>query len=109
VQRQGASQTWPSCFSSAPHFVLEAHSQPQNYHGLSLGVPDCFFRHLVHDAFTDGSGGRPVLFDHLGVFVLNVHAEVGEGLVDQKFGMSFLHYSVKLTRGLVSRNSIREA
>ncbi len=80
-----------------------------NYHGLSLGVRDYFFRCLVCDAFTNGSGGPPVPFVHIGVFVLNVHAEVGEGLVDQKFGVPFSHCSVKLTRGLVSRNGIPEA
>ena len=80
-----------------------------DYHGLSLGVQDFFFRRLVCDAFTNKSDGRPVPFDHLGVFVLNVHAEVGEGLVDQKFGVPFLHCGVKLTRGLISQNDIREA
>jgi hypothetical protein len=80
-----------------------------DYHGLSLGNRDCFFCRLVRDALTNGSGGRPVSFDHLGVFILNVHAEVEEGLVDRKFGVPFSHCSVKLTRGLVSQNGIQEA
>ena len=80
-----------------------------DYHGLRLGVRYFFFHRLVCNAFTNRSSSLPVLFDHLGVFGLNVHPEVGEGLVDQKFGVPFSHCSVKLTRGLVSRNGIPEA
>jgi hypothetical protein len=77
-----------------------------NHHGLSLGIREFFFRCLVRNAFTDGSGGGPVPFDHLGEFSLDVHAEVREGLVDQKFGVPFLHCCVELARGLVSQNGI---
>jgi hypothetical protein len=77
-----------------------------NHHGLSLGIREFFFPCLVCDAFTYGSGGGPVSFDHLGEFSLDVHAKVREGLVGQKFGMPFSHCCVKLARGLVSRNGI---
>jgi hypothetical protein len=79
-----------------------------DYHGLILGAREFFLRCLVRDAFS-GSGGRPVPFDHLGIFVLNVYTEIGECLVGRKFGMPFPHCSVELTQGLVSRNCIREA
>ncbi len=39
-----------------------------NHHGLSLSIREFFFRRLVCDAFTNGSGSRPVPFDHLGEF-----------------------------------------
>jgi hypothetical protein len=83
-------------------FCLEHIRHLSNHHGLSLGVREFFFRRLVCDAFTDGSGGGPVPFDHLGEFSLNVHTEVGESLVNRKFGVSFSHCCVKLARGLVS-------
>ncbi len=89
------------CLEHIPHL--------SNHHSLSLGIRDFVFCRLVCDAFSNGSGGQPVPFDHLGEFRLDVCTEVGEGLVGQEFGMPFLHCSIELTRGLVSQNSIRKA
>jgi hypothetical protein len=71
-------------------------------HGLSFGIREFFFRCLVCNALSDGSGCRPVPLDLFGVFVLNVHTEFGEGLVGRDLGMPFSHGSVKMTTGLVS-------
>ena len=59
------------------------------------------FRYLVCDALSDGSSGRPVALNLLGVFVLDVHTEVGESLVGQRLGVPFSHRSVELTTDLV--------
>ncbi len=76
-----------------------------NDHGLSLGIREFLlwhFRCLVCDALSDGSGGRPVALDLLGLFVLDVHTEVGESLVGRRLGVPLLHCSVELTTDLVS-------